>query len=174
MKIEIKNYTKTIRKNIILDNINLNLESGNIYGFIGRNGSGKSMLFKSICGLTSINQGEILIDSHKLGCDIEFPKSVGAVLDNGGFLPNLSGLDNLILLASINNKATIEDIKKSMSILGLDPNDNKSVKKYSLGMKQKLSIAQALMENPSLLILDEPFNGLDKHSVDKKAKRHYF
>ncbi|MDV8114667.1 ABC transporter ATP-binding protein [Bacillus sp. BAU-SS-2023] len=170
MKIQIKNFTKKIKKNTILENINLEFNNGNIYGIVGRNGSGKSILLKSICGLATITSGEILIDNKIIGKDIEIHPKIGAVLDNSGFLLNLSGIENLKLLASINHIATIDDIKKSMTLVGLNPDDKKPYKAYSLGMKQKLSIAQALMETPEILILDEPFNGLDKYSVENIIK----
>ena len=136
-----------------------------IYGFVGRNGSGKSILFKGICGLLNISNGKIIIKGKEIGKDIDFYDNLGAVLDGAGFLPNLSSFDNLKLLASIRNKISDSDIKSALNKVGLDPNDKKKYKKYSLGMKQKLALAQAIMENPELLILDEPFNGLDSYSV---------
>ena len=171
MKIEIKEYTKELDHNIILKNINLQLEGGKIYGLIGRNGSGKSILLKSICGLAEINTGEIKINNKILGKDIEFSPDIGAVLDGAGFIPYLSGFKNLKLLASINNKITDEDIRETMKSLLLEPNDNKPYKKYSLGMKHKLALAQALMESPKILILDEPFNAIDNESVKEIRDR---
>ncbi len=164
--IKIENYTKKIKKYVILQNINIHLKENGIYGFIGRNGSGKSILFKSICGLLNITKGKIIIKGQELGSDIQFYDNLGAVLDGSGFLPNLSGFENLKLLASIKNRISDLDINNALSRVGLDPNDKKKFKKYSLGMKQKLSIAQAIMENPEILILDEPFNGLDSYSVN--------
>lgn len=165
MKIEIKGYNKELDGNIILKNINLQLQGGKIYGLIGRNGSGKSILLKSICGLAEIKSGEISINNKIIGKDIEFSSDIGAVLDGAGFIPYLSGFKNLKLLAAINNKITDEEIKLTMKSLLLDPNDNKPYKKYSLGMKHKLALAQAIMESPKMLILDEPFNAIDKESV---------
>ncbi|MFR8871405.1 ABC transporter ATP-binding protein [Paraclostridium sordellii] len=170
MIIQIKNFTKKIKKNTILHNINLEFKSGSIYGIVGRNGSGKSILLKSICGLATISDGQIIIDNKIIGKDIEIHPDIGAVLDNSGFLLNLSGFKNLKLLSSINNKATIQDITNSMNLVGLDPEDKKPYKSYSLGMKQKLAIAQALMDSPEILVLDEPFNGLDRHSVENIIK----
>ena len=166
MIIEIKNYTKQIKNDVILNNINLNIKKGSLCGFIGRNGSGKSILLKSICGLLNINEGKIIINNKELGKDIQFYDKIGAVLDGSGFLSNLSGIDNVRLLASIKNKISDDEIKESKSKFGWDPNDTKKYKKYSLGMRQKLLLAQATMENPEILILDEPFNGLDNYSVE--------
>ena len=163
--INIANYTQKIKKDIILNDINLHLKENKIYGFVGRNGSGKSILFKGICGLLNISNGKIIIKGKEIGKDIDFYDNLGAVLDGAGFLPNLSSFDNLKLLASIRNKISDSDIKSALNKVGLDPNDKKKYKKYSLGMKQKLALAQAIMENPELLILDEPFNGLDSYSV---------
>lgn len=162
---KIENYTQKIKKDIILNDINLHLKENKIYGFVGRNGSGKSILFKGICGLLNISNGKIIIKGKEIGKDIDFYDNLGAVLDGAGFLPNLSSFDNLKLLASIRNKISDSDIKSALNKVGLDPNDKKKYKKYSLGMKQKLALAQAIMENPELLILDEPFNGLDSYSV---------
>ena len=163
--IKIENYTQKIKKDIILNDINLHLKENKIYGFVGRNGSGKSILFKGICGLLNISNGKIIIKGKGIGKDLDFYDNLGAVLDGAGFLPNLSSFDNLKLLASIRNKISDSDIKSALNKVGLDPNDKKKYKKYSLGMKQKLALAQAIMENPELLILDEPFNGLDSYSV---------
>lgn len=163
--IEVKNFTKKINKDIILQDINFKLEPGKIYGFIGKNGSGKSILFKSICGLANITEGCIIINKNELGKDIKFYDNLGAVLDGAGFLPSLSGFENLKLLSLINNKIGDSEISESISLVGLDPNNKKTYKKYSLGMKQKLSIAQAIMENPEILVLDEPFNALDESSL---------
>ena len=163
--IKIENYTQKIKKDIILNDINLHLKENKIYGFVGRNGSGKSILFKGICGLLNISNGKIIIKGKEIGKDIDFYDNLGAVLDGAGFLPNLSSFDNLKLLASIRNKISDSDIKSALNKVGLDTNDKKKYKKYSLGMKQKLALAQAIMENPELLILDEPFNGLDSYMV---------
>lgn len=165
MNINIRNYSKTIKSEVILKNINLEFKCGNIYGIIGRNGSGKSILLKSICGFANIENGEIEIDNKRVGKDIEFPNDIGAILDGAGFLNNMSGFKNLKILASINNKIDDEKIRNVMIKMGLDPNDKKKYKLYSLGMKQKLAICQAIMEDPKILILDEIFNGLDNETV---------
>lgn len=166
MEIIINNLTKKLSNTNVLDNINLKLESGKIYGFVGKNGSGKTMLMRAICGLINPTAGEIIIDNKVLGKDISFPDNVGILIENPGFIPSYSGLKNLKYLARIKNKISDEDIKSVISMVGLDPNDKKSYRKYSLGMKQKLGIAGAIMENPNLLILDEPFNALDEETVE--------
>ncbi len=166
MEIIINNLTKKLSNTNVLDNINLKLESGKIYGFVGKNGSGKTMLMRAICGLINPTSGEIVIDNKVLGKDISFPDNVGILIENPGFIPSYSGFKNLKYLARIKNKISDEDIKSVISMVGLDPNDKKSYRKYSLGMKQKLGIAGAIMENPNLLILDEPFNALDEETVE--------
>lgn len=163
--IQIKNLSKKIKKNIVLDNINLELDKGKIYGFRGINGSGKTMLFRAISGLITPTEGEIIIDNKKLHKDISFPESIGILIENPGFLPNYTGKQNLKLLAEIKDIVTSEDIDKTITSVGLDPNDSRKYKEYSLGMKQKLGIAQALMEDPELILLDEPTNSLDEKSV---------
>lgn len=163
--IELTNVTKVINGNIILDNINLSFEKGKIYGIKGQNGSGKTMLFRAICGFIK-TEGTVKVNGKLVGKDGSYPESVGVLLENPGFLPNYSGLNNLKYLAEINNIIKEEDIKKSLKEVGLDPNEKKAFKKYSLGMKQKLGIAQALMENPEVVILDEPTNALDEKSVE--------
>lgn len=167
MKILIENVTKKLSNNIVLNNINLELDSGKIYGFIGKNGSGKTMLMRAICGLILPTSGQIKIDDKIIGKDISFPPSVGVLIENPGFSPSYSGFKNLKVLAEIQKKISDDDIVKVLSKVGLDPKEKKSFRKYSLGMKQKLGIAAAIMENPDLLILDEPFNGLDEETVDK-------
>lgn len=170
MKIEILNYTKRLSHNCVLNNINLTLESGKIYGFTGKNGSGKTMLMRAICGLITPTSGEVKIDNKVLGKDISFPESVGVLIENPGFTSGYSGFKNLKFLAQIQNRINDEEIKKTLRKVGLDPNDKKSFRKYSLGMKQKLGIAAAIMENPKLLILDEPFNALDEETAEKIRK----
>ena len=164
--IEIKNYTKCIKGNVILKNININLEKGKCYGFIGTNGSGKSILFKAICGLIKSNDGYIKVNGKIIGKEVDFPSDVGALIEYPGFLSNFSGFENLKYLAKINNKISDEEIVKYMDLLELDYKDKKKVKSYSLGMKQRLGIIQAIMENPSIIILDEPMNALDKNGVN--------
>lgn len=164
--IKIENATKLLRNEKVLDNINLNLKKGKIYGFYGRNGSGKTMLFRAISGLIKLSSGKITIDDKVLFEDIEIPNSLGIIIENPGFWDEYTGLDNLKMLAQIRNEITSDDIIRIMERFGLNPYDKKNYKKYSLGMKQKLAICQAIMENPELLILDEPTNALDEESVD--------
>ncbi|WP_346897652.1 ABC transporter ATP-binding protein [Clostridium sp. UBA7503] len=164
--IEIKNVTKTINGNLILDNITLNLDRGKVYGIKGKNGSGKTMLFRAICGFIK-TEGSITVNGKSIGKDGGYPDSVGVLLENPGFLPNYSGFKNLKYLAEINKKINDEDIINILKEVGLDPHEKKSFRKYSLGMKQKLGIAQAVMENPDVVILDEPTNALDEESVKK-------
>ncbi len=170
MIIEIKNYCKRIRKTVILDHINLTMESCNIYGLRGVNGSGKTMLIRAICGLLNSSEGEVIIDGKRIGHDLSFPHSVGVLIESPAFLPNYSGFDNLKMIASLKNIATEEMIRDSLRDVGLDPNDKRVFRKYSLGMKQKLGIAAAIMEKPELIILDEPFNALDDKSANNVRK----
>ncbi|WP_409068435.1 ABC transporter ATP-binding protein [Clostridium sp. FAM 1755] len=162
--ISITNLSKKVKDRTLLNNINVTFSKGKIHGIVGRNGSGKTMLFKAICGLINATRGEI----HVFGQTIKngaFPRDVGVIIENPGFLPQYSGFKNLQFLASINNKISDEDITHYMKLVKLDPLDKRPVKKYSLGMRQRLGIAQALMEKPRLLILDEPMNGLDEEGV---------
>lgn len=167
MVIKINELSKMLSHNTVLDNVNLTLTSGKIYGFIGKNGSGKTMLMRAVCGLILPTSGYVKIDDKIIGKDISFPKSVGALIENPGFISGYSGFKNLKVLAQIQNKISDEEIKEAMTNVVLDPLEKKSFRKYSLGMKQKLGIAAAIMESPDLLILDEPFNGLDEESVEK-------
>ncbi len=169
--IEIKNVNLTLQKNPILKNINVRFERGKIHGLIGRNGSGKTMLMKCICGFVKPNSGEIIVDNKRIGKDCDFPKNVGIIIENPGFIPYYSGYKNLKLLADLRGKIKREDIRKTMEQVGLDPDLKRHVRKYSLGMRQRLGLAQAIMEDPDLLILDEPMNGLDKDGV--KDMRQY-
>ena len=161
---------KEIKGRPILNDINLSLDSSRIYGFLGRNGSGKTMLFRAICGLIKPTSGEIYVFDKKLGSDISLPESLGVIRENVGFWPQYSGLENLKYIASIKNIIDEEQIKRSIARLGLDPDDKRSYSKYSLGMKQKLGIAQAIMERPDLIVLDEPTNSIDEEGV--KSVRH--
>lgn len=163
--IEIRNLSKKIKGVMVLDNINMKLQKGKVYGFTGPNGSGKTMLFRSICGLIKPTEGTIEINNKKLHENISFPESVGALIENPGFLPNYSGRKNLKLIADIKGIIGYDEIDKLMDLIGLDLIDKKKYKQYSLGMKQKLGIAQALMEEPELIILDEPTNALDEKSI---------
>lgn len=163
--ININNLSKTTREKKILDNINLQIESGKIYGIIGRNGSGKTMLFKAICGLIKPTSGELFVFDQAIHKG-NLPIDTGMIIENPRFLLQYSGMKNLKMLASINNVIDEEEIKRTIELVGLDPEDKTPVKKYSLGMKQRLGIAQAIMENPKLLILDEPMNSLDEDGVE--------
>lgn len=163
--IEIVNYTKIIRKQVVLDNINLNIEQGKIYGFVGSNGSGKTMLFRAICGLIKPTKGYIKIQGETLHKDISFPREVGVIIESPGFWDHLTGFENLKLLANIKNIIGNEEIKFALERVGLKKDDTREFKKYSLGMKQRLAVAQAIMESPNLLILDEPTNALDEDGV---------
>lgn len=166
MKIKISNVTKTIKKAVILDNINMELESGKVYGLRGSNGSGKTMLMRAVCGLIIPEMGEINIDGDILGKDISFPKSVGALIENPSFISSYTGFKNLKLLASIQNKISDDAIRKALKAVGLNPDDKRTFKKYSLGMKQRLGIACAIMESPDIIILDEPVNALDDNGIE--------
>lgn len=167
MYVEVKNATKIIGGITILDSVNMQLDAGKIYGLKGKNASGKTMLIKAICGLIRLNSGEVRIDGTALGKNREFPPSVGALIETPGFIENYSGFKNLKLLAEIKGIIGENEIREIMEALGLNPNEKKRVKKYSLGMKQKLGIAAALMEHPKLILLDEPTNALDAESVKK-------
>jgi ABC-2 type transport system ATP-binding protein len=164
--LETKDISKTFKKQVIFQSISLSLERGKAYGFVGHNGSGKSILFKILSGLLSPDNGEVKVFGKVLGKDIDFPPNTGIIIETPQFLEDYSGIKNLRYLAAIKSKITDTDIKSTLEKVGLDPENRQPVKKYSLGMKQKLGIAQAIMEKPSLLILDEPFNGLDKNSVE--------
>lgn len=170
MILEIKNYSKTIKNKQILNNINLSLESGNIYGFYGRNGSGKSMLFRAITTLIYPTAGDVIIDGKSIINDDYDLSNVGLLLEEPGFFPHLTGNDNLSMLYEINNKKDKDFIKKIMKKVGLQENQPEKYREYSLGMKHKLRIAQAIMENQDLVILDEPTNGLDEISVENIRK----
>lgn len=164
--LQVNNLEKKIKNNVVLYDINLQLHKGKIYGFRGRNGSGKTMLFRAICGLIRPTNGTIIIDQKKLGDEISFPESVGVLIEYPGFLADLTGFKNLKMIAEINNQIGESEIKEMITKVGLDPEDKRKFKKYSLGMKQRLGIAQALMEEPELLILDEPLNALDSGGID--------
>jgi len=164
--INIKNYNKTIKKRPILIDINLDIEKGNIYGFLGRNGCGKTMLFRAICGLIKPSSGEVLIENKILNKDISFPQSLGVLIESPGFWSSYTGFENLKTLSLIKNTISNYEIEQTMSRVGLSPKDSRTYKKYSLGMKQRLGIAQAIMESPELIILDEPTNSLDEQSVE--------
>lgn len=165
--IKIVNVTKKFGENKVLDDVNLIFEPGKIYGIQGKNGSGKTMLMRAISGLLSLNEGEVEVFGEVIGKDRDFPKSAGILIEHPGLLPEISGFENLKTVISINKIVSDEEIKKAMSDFDLDPNSNLKVKKYSLGMKQKVGILMAILEKPQVVILDEPTNGLDEASVEK-------
>lgn len=163
--IDVRNVFLTLGKTEILKDISVSFERGKIHGLIGRNGSGKTMLMKCICGFVKPNSGEITVDGKQVGKDCDFPQSMGVIIETPGFIPYYSGYKNLKLLAELRGKIGGGEIKNTMHRVGLDPELKRPVRKYSLGMRQRLGLAQAIMENPDLLILDEPMNGLDKEGV---------
>lgn len=165
LMIEVKNAVKKFKEYRALDDVSLSFEKGKIHGIIGRNGSGKTVLFKCICGFLKLDAGEILVDGKRIGKDIEAPQDIGVIIESPGFLPNYSGYQNLHFLACIRNRVHKNEIQEIMKRVGLDPKSRKHVGKYSMGMRQRLGIAQAIMEEPALLILDEPMNGLDNQGV---------
>lgn len=170
MYIRLKGVTKKIKQDILLDNISLEFQGGNVYGLQGKNGSGKTMLMRAICGLITLSDGEIDIDGKILHKDISFPGSVGALLENPSFLNGYTGLENLKLLADIQGKIEEQELRKCLAKVGLEADDKRVYRKYSLGMKQKLGIAAAVMGDPDLVILDEPINAIDEAGVEKVRK----
>lgn len=165
MRIEIENLTKKIHGATVLEDISEVFEQGKIYGLSGKNGSGKTMLMRSISGLIKPTSGRILIDGKVLGEDFSFPPSIGVLIENPSFIPKYTGVKNLQLLAAIQNKISREDIDAALESVGLDPRDKRVFRKYSLGMKQRLGIACALMEKPDIVLLDEPINALDESGI---------
>lgn len=170
MKIKVDHVTKTIKNNMILNDINLEMESGKIYGFVGINGSGKTMLMRMIAGLIRPTEGTVSVDGKELHKEISFPPDMGIIIEKPELLNHLTGLENLKLLAGIKKKVTEEQMKGFLKQFGLNPNDKRPLRKYSLGMKQKIGIIQAIMEDPQLLIVDEPFNALDEGTVELLRK----
>lgn len=165
MRIELKDICKTIKGTTVLDHISYVFEENKVYGLQGHNGSGKTMMIRAICGLIHLTSGEVIIDGKVIGKDIEFPESIGLLLEKPAFLGEYSGFENLRQIASIQGKVTDEMIRAAISEVGLDPDDKKKYRKYSLGMKQRLGIAGAIMMEPMLLILDEPTNALDVDGI---------
>lgn len=160
--IELNNYCKTIKKVEVLKNITLKLEAGKVYGLKGKNGSGKTMMMRAICGLILPTSGEVKIDGKILGKDISFPPSIGVLLENPSFLNEYTGFKNLKVISSIQNRIDDNQINETLDLVGLNPDDKRTYRKYSLGMKQRLGIAAAIMEKPDIVILDEPINALDE------------
>ncbi len=163
--ISVENVYMSFGDGYVLTDVSREFEEGKIHGIVGNNGSGKTVLMKCICGFLKPVSGRIFVNYKQVGKDMDFPDNMGIIIETPGFLPNMTGVKNLQLLASLNKKADLDTIKRTIELVGLDPNMKKHVSKYSLGMRQRLGIAQAIMEDPSILILDEPFNGLDKHGV---------
>ena len=167
MKIEVSNVSRKLGNEEVLKNINLELEPGKIYGFIGRNGSGKTMLFRTICGFLKPDTGYVKVDGRDLYKNNEFPKDTAALLEKPNYISDLTGFENLKLLSKIKNIINDDQIMETLKLVNLENEADKKFKKYSLGMKQKLGIAGVLMEDPKIMILDEPFNGLDDESTEK-------
>lgn len=169
-KIELIHVTKKFGQELVLKEVNLTLEQGRVYGIVGNNGSGKTVLMKCICGFLIPTTGLIQVFGSSIGQDVDFPESLGVIIETLGFLTNLTGRKNLEILAGMRQKIGPAEVLQVLEKVGLDPALKKPVANYSLGMRQRLGIAQAIMEDPKLLILDEPFNGLDKHGVGEIRK----
>ena len=168
--IQVNDIVLRFKKDILLDHVSYQCEQGKIHGIVGRNGSGKTLLMKCICGFIRPNEGHIYVRDKEIGKDIDFTPDTGIIIETPGFIPYYSGYRNLKVLAAINNRISRKDIENAMYQVGLDPTMKKRVATYSLGMRQRLGIAQAIMESPDILILDEPMNGLDKHGVEDMRK----
>ena len=165
--ISVKDVGLTIKKDVILSDINVEFERGKIHGLIGRNGSGKTMLMKCICGFVRPTKGHVIFDGKRIGKDTDFPENAGIIIETPGFIPYYSGYRNLKILAGLNRKIGKEEIMETLELVGLKGAEKKPVRKYSLGMRQRLGLAQAIMEQPQILILDEPMNGLDNKGVEE-------
>ena len=163
--IEIQNLTKVFQEQTVLQNINATFDAGLIHGVIGKNGAGKTVLLRLLCGLMHPSKGQVIVDGKQLGKDVDFAPDAGIIIETPGFLPHYSGLRNLLLLAGVSHGATKERAAQVMRQVKLDPDEKKPVAQYSLGMRQRLGIAQAIMEDPAILLLDEPLNGLDYEGV---------
>lgn len=170
MELLVNNINKTIREKVILSNVSLCLKSGKIYGFVGKNGSGKTMLFRALSGLMRIDSGSIVWDEKTLHKDFSVLPSLGIIIENAGLYPNFTGMQNLTYLANLTKRIGQEEIIHAITRTGLNPYDKRLYGKYSLGMKQRLAIAQAIMEKPDVIMLDEPTNALDETGVTKIRK----
>lgn len=168
--IVLKNLTKSFKKEQILKGITHEFVKGKIHGIIGFNGSGKTVMFKCICGFLKPDGGQVFVNGKEIGRDVDFPENLGMIIENPGFIPYHTGFDNLKKLAALNGKISDEEIRETIRKVGLDPASKKKVNQYSLGMRERLGIAQAIMENPEILILDEPFNGLDKRGAGEVCR----
>lgn len=163
--IVLENVSKRFGEELVLKGVSHTFEDGKIHGIVGNNGSGKTVMMKCICGFLRPTGGRVLVNGKEVGRDMDFPENMGVIIETPGFLGNLTGRKNLQILASLNRKIMSGEIDEVLTKVGLDPHLKKSVQKYSLGMRQRLGIAQAIMEDPDIMILDEPFNGLDKRGV---------
>ena len=164
--VSMENVSKSFGSECVLRNVSCTFEAGKIHGIIGKNGSGKTILMKLICGLTLPTSGEVRVRGQRIGKDVDVPPDIGALIDAPGFLSYHSGRKNLRYLAQLNRKINDDGVRAAMERVGLDYTSKKLVGKYSLGMRQRLGIAQAIMENPEILLLDEPMNGMDKQGSE--------
>lgn len=167
MILNLEHVNKTIKKALVLDDVTMTLEGGHIYGLKGPNGSGKTMLMRMMAGLIRPTSGRVFVDGRQLGRDMDFPPSIGLLLENPSFLPNHTGLKNLELLAGIQHRVTGTEVRQTLQDVGLNPDDPRTFRKYSLGMKQRLGIAAAIMEQPDLILVDEPTNALDDKGIEQ-------
>lgn len=163
--IEVNHVYKSFGKEQVLMDVNFSIPPGSIYGVVGNNGSGKTVLMKCICGFMKCDRGKIVVNGKQVGKEVDFPDRLGVIIETPGFIPNLTGYKNLKILAALKGRIGKSEIRETLLRVGLDPDMKKPVSKYSLGMRQRLGIAQAIMEDPKVLVLDEPFNGLDQHGV---------
>ena len=163
--IQVIHVYKSFGKETVLKDVSFTIPPGSIYGVVGNNGSGKTVLMKCICGFMKCDRGRILVGGRQVGKEVDFPDRLGVILETPGFIPYLSGFKNLKILASLKGRITKKEIRETIRRVGLDLDMKKPVAKYSLGMRQRLGIAQAIMEEPEVLVLDEPFNGLDRYGV---------
>ncbi len=163
--IEVKHVYKSFGKERVLIDVNFLIPPGSIYGVVGNNGSGKTVLMKCICGFMKCDRGKIVVNGRQVGKEVDFPDRLGVIIETPGFIPNLTGYKNLKILAALKGRIGRSEIRETLQKVGLDPDMKKPVSKYSLGMRQRLGIAQAIMEDPKVLVLDEPFNGLDRYGV---------
>lgn len=166
----VEHVYKSFGKEAVLTDVSFETQPGHIFGIVGNNGSGKTVLMKCICGFMHPDKGNVFVNGQHIGHGCDFPNSLGLIIETPGFLPNVSGYKNLKILSSLQGKIGKKEIKDVLHKVGLNPEMRKPVSKYSLGMRQRLGIAQAIMENPQILILDEPFNGLDKTGVLRMRK----
>lgn len=163
--IEVNHVYKSFGKEQVPMDVNFSIPPGSIYGVVGNNGSGKTVLMKCICGFMKCDRGKIVVNGRQVGKEVDFPDRLGVIIETPGFIPNLTGYKNLKILAALKGRIGKSDIRETLQRVGLDPDMKKPVSKYSLGMRQRLGIAQAIMEDPKVLVLDEPFNGLDRYGV---------